>query len=487
MTPSKQLEDFAISSAVVVSLAGLADPPVTNGCLDSDPRWQAVHRILSSESFAKSARLSSFLSYVAERTLLGREDEVTEQQIGVHVFGRPSDYNPGEDNIVRQTARQLRQRLALYYQEEGQDERLHILIPRGGYTTQFHAPASAQVASEPKDSLPAVDDGISSQVDRALGESLELNTSSETETLQHTSRPRANLFRIRWLNLCVGMLLGGMLMAAGYMLWQRQFNPPSASDALWKTLFHRDKKTIIVLGDAGLNMYSNVARREVGIEDYAQQDYQHTPEAAVPAGDTWAPFAARRYIAYSDLTFVTQLLASAQTDVKQLDLRFARDIHISDLESGNAILVGGPNYNPWVRAFDKRIDLQMKYDGERNTLVVTNRAPAAGESASYTWSQSDPSRTGYALICLTDNIQSTGKVLLVEGTTMGGVQTATDFLFNPASINPIIQRARTEKGGISNFDLLLETTFYPGGTLQAKVVVLHIHSQDQGKSLQAQR
>jgi hypothetical protein len=67
------------------------------------------------------------------------------------------------------------------------------------------------------------------------------------------------------------------------------------------------------------------------------------------------------------------------------------------------------------------------------------------------------------------------------------VQTATDFLFNPASIDPIIQRAKNGHGGISNFDLLLETTFYPGGTLQAKVVVLHIHSQEQGKSSQVQR
>ncbi len=485
-----------MKSAAVVSLAGLADPPVTNGCLDSDPRWHAVHRILSSESFAKSARLSSFLSYVAERTLLGRKDEVTEQQIGVHVFGRPTNYNPGEDNIVRQTARQLRQRLALYYQEEGQDERVHILIPRGGYTTQFHSPASTQLASESKDSFPIVEDGISSHhVDHALAEGLEFNTSTETDTLPHTPRPRASLLRVRWLNLCLGMLLGGMLMTGGYMLWQRQQNPPSASDRLWKTLFHKDTKTLIVLGDAGLNMYSNVAHREVGIEDYAQQDYQHTPEASVPPGDTWAPFAARRYIAFSDLTFVTQLLSSAQTDVKQLDVRFARDIHMGDLETGNAILVGGPNYNPWIRAFDKRVDLQMKYDGERNTLVVTNRAPSAGESASYTWSQTDPSRTGYALICFTDNIQSTGKALLVEGTTMGGVETATDFLFNPASIDPIIERAKTRQGGISNFDLLgisnfdllLETTLYPGGTLQAKVVVLHVHSPGQGKLSQVRR
>jgi len=83
--------------------------------LEMDPRWLSVQRLINTESLAKATRLSSFLQYIVERFLRGRTEEITEQQIGVHVFGRPTDYNPGDDNIVRQTARQLRQRLALYY------------------------------------------------------------------------------------------------------------------------------------------------------------------------------------------------------------------------------------------------------------------------------------------------------------------------------------------------------------------------------------
>jgi hypothetical protein len=114
-----------------------ADPSNQHVDLDGDTRWQLAQRIATSKSFAKSGFLLKFLLYVCERELTGRADEISEQQIGVHVFGRRPDYNPGEDNIVRSYARQLRQRLDLYFEEDGQQEKLRITIPRGGYVPVF--------------------------------------------------------------------------------------------------------------------------------------------------------------------------------------------------------------------------------------------------------------------------------------------------------------------------------------------------------------
>ena len=122
--------------------------------LAKDERWQAVRRIVVSASFAKSSRLSSFLLYVSEKTLLNCTDEITEQQIGVNVFGRSTDYNPGDDNIVRGVARQLRQRLALYYQEEGALDAWRISIPRGGYVAVFERYESPGRSLEEPESQP---------------------------------------------------------------------------------------------------------------------------------------------------------------------------------------------------------------------------------------------------------------------------------------------------------------------------------------------
>jgi hypothetical protein len=96
--------------------------------LADDPRWIAAEHAAGSQNFSRSGRLSAFLLHVVRCAIEGRTDELTEQQIGVQVFSRAPGYNPGEDNIVRTTARQLRQRLALYYQEEGFTESLRIQV-----------------------------------------------------------------------------------------------------------------------------------------------------------------------------------------------------------------------------------------------------------------------------------------------------------------------------------------------------------------------
>ena len=67
--------------------------------LASDPRWQLGQRIVASRSFAKSALLSRFLLYVCEREITGKTGEISEHQIGVHVFGRRPGLTTPEKTI----------------------------------------------------------------------------------------------------------------------------------------------------------------------------------------------------------------------------------------------------------------------------------------------------------------------------------------------------------------------------------------------------
>src|SRR6201993_5386575 len=125
--------------------------------LAADPRWQMAQRIVASRSFAKSALLSRFLLYVCEREITGRTSEISEHQIGVRVFGRRPGYSPGEDNIVRNYARQLRQRLQQYFQEEGKHEELRLNIPRGKYVPIFssdHFPGWLRAPEQENDDEP---------------------------------------------------------------------------------------------------------------------------------------------------------------------------------------------------------------------------------------------------------------------------------------------------------------------------------------------
>ena len=76
-----------------------------------DPRWHLVQRIVVSRSMGRSPLLSEFLLYICDRHLRDQSAELTEQRIGVHVFGRSEGYNSNDDNIVRNYARTLRKRV----------------------------------------------------------------------------------------------------------------------------------------------------------------------------------------------------------------------------------------------------------------------------------------------------------------------------------------------------------------------------------------
>jgi hypothetical protein len=435
--------------------------------IETDPRWLSVVRLTHAESFAKASRLSSFLLYVVERFLQGRIEEITEQQIGVHVFGRPAGYNPGDDNIVRQTARQLRQRLALYYQEEGRSEPIQVIIPRGGYVPHFQE--TSELAPPPE--------LLSAEL--ATGSAAVADPGNLPEEIFATPLNAAGWWSQKIKSAALvgcGLLLGLALALVADRAKDLLLHPPTQSDKLWSVLFTSKQRTIVVPGDAGVNMYGNLARTQVDIWEYGSGSYLSKPDAQTPAGFNWAPFAARRYTTISDLKFVSTLLQIPNVDRSRMELRFARDLTAEDLKQSNVILIGSSNYDPWIQIFDKNQNFNMVYNGTENSISILNRSPLKGEQASYTWSEMDPQRTGYAIISLTDNLGSTGKVLLVEGTTMGGIDAATDFLFHSPQMNTIVRDAIGKNQKPSNFELLLMTTIYMGGSMKAKVIGERIHS-----------
>jgi TolB-like protein len=92
-----------------------------------------LERVLASPGFARNERLSRFLRLVVERHLEGRDAELKESLLAIEVFGRPPDYDPKQDPIVRTEASRLRARLSEYYLGEGKSDALVIELPKGGY------------------------------------------------------------------------------------------------------------------------------------------------------------------------------------------------------------------------------------------------------------------------------------------------------------------------------------------------------------------
>jgi adenylate cyclase len=104
-----------------------------------DESMAQLERMLASDVFAGSTRLSRFLRYVAEQSLAGESQRLKEYTIGVEVFDRDQHYDPRVDSIVRVEAGRLRTKLEQYYQGPGRDDAIVIRLQKGGYVPAFEA------------------------------------------------------------------------------------------------------------------------------------------------------------------------------------------------------------------------------------------------------------------------------------------------------------------------------------------------------------
>lgn len=114
----------------------------------------ALDRVLNSDVFRSAPQLSAFLSFIVERAIDGRSAELKGYTVAVEAFGRPPDFDPQSDPIVRVEAGRLRKALNQYYSGEGRGESVCITIPVGAYVPEFafdhlrEVPAAEQVLVE---------------------------------------------------------------------------------------------------------------------------------------------------------------------------------------------------------------------------------------------------------------------------------------------------------------------------------------------------
>lgn len=102
----------------------------------------ALTRVLTSRTFARSERLRAFLKFIVEMEQLGLGHQLKGYTIGIDVFCRGEGFDPGTDPLVRVQAGKLRKLLNQFYADEGIDEPLRIRIPLGGYVPVYEEASS---------------------------------------------------------------------------------------------------------------------------------------------------------------------------------------------------------------------------------------------------------------------------------------------------------------------------------------------------------
>jgi TolB-like protein/Flp pilus assembly protein TadD len=94
---------------------------------------EQLDRILNSGPFVQSRRRQRFLEYIVNETLAGRGERLKGYNIALEVFDRPESFDPAIDPLVRIEAARLRDKLREYYESEGQNDPIRIILPKGAY------------------------------------------------------------------------------------------------------------------------------------------------------------------------------------------------------------------------------------------------------------------------------------------------------------------------------------------------------------------
>ena len=419
-----------------------------------DARWLLVQRIVASKSFAKSYFLTSFLLYVSDRQLRGKADEITEYQIGVRAFGRPENYNPGVDNIVRNYARILRKRLEEYFEEEGKDEPVRITIPRGGYVPVFYCYEQEEtllLASEPSldaDERPVLEDQVV----------LSLPTTVAPRLIK---RP-----------IPITLLLLAAVLTTGYV-GLRWFNRIQLTPyhQFWSQVFDHNRETLIVPADSGFGILQNLTAHNIHLGDYVTGTYlSDTKLAPGINARNWNDLRTQRYTSVVDLNIALSLSHVPELIPERFAIRYARDLRMEDLKHSNAILLGSVHSNPWGELFQKQLNFALDYHPEVDDSFVINRHPLPGENPIYKNVWDDDSHLTYTVLAFIPSLDGVGHVILLEGLNMAGTQAAADFLLNRQAMAPILRKAQRVDGAIQPFEILLETSSIGANAPQARVV-----------------
>lgn len=296
---------------------------------------QALDSILASKTFDRSEQLRSFLRYVCEQTFAGAASQITEYSIGVHALGRPADFAPAEDSIVRNRAYALRKKLEEFYESEGATEPVRIELPKGSYCPQF---------------------------------SLSANAAPVAPTAPPAGLPSAASKPARW-PVAVAFAAGTLIGALGLAGWQRDRiipAPPPVIRTLWNSFVEPGAETLLCVStppSVFLRAYPaenppvpGVYPIDANLKEWWRL---HRPEGQQGVLQAVPNFNSPLWGDSAGATHISRMLAGYGI---RTELVAERLIKLPALRNRNVVFLGSPEYSPAVTQLLRGLPFQIQYD-----------------------------------------------------------------------------------------------------------------------------
>ncbi len=374
----------------------------------------ALEAILTSETFARSEQLRSFLRYVCEKTLDGHGRDINEYAVAVDALGRPADFSPAVDSSVRSRAYELRQKLQRYYESEQPDAPVRIELPKGSYTPRFVAWSGA-----------------------------------EARPASAESPARDRLVRILAASLAASLLLVAALLTL-IARGATPGHPAPAIQAAWGPLAEGGSEVLISVGTT-LHM---IVRPYMNIIAEGQTKYPAPPELypyfrqhrPLPEGLELFMQPVDNSVQFGHTVSAINLATSLRSMGLSYQILPERSVPVAALRNRNAFIIGDPQNSNLAAQRLEKTPLTLEFDSTVEDLVIRERdgrkrkwVPRRGPDKRYA--------VAYGLISvLREPGDASGRrrVVVLSGITSVGTHGAAEFFCSAESLGRLLGRLRAE-------------------------------------------
>jgi hypothetical protein len=388
-----------------------------------------LERLLESPPFRTSRRCSDFLRHVVEESCEGRHDQLKERTLGVTVFEREADYDTNQDPVVRNTAGQVRKRLAQYYCEPGRDREVRIDLPPGSYVPEIYLPESPTVTPPPAP--------------------MELRASSGK--------------RLPLIGVIAALVLATGLLAVFWSQWRSR----STLELFWAPLVEHSGPVVLVVGQG--HAYKLAGDLDKLFDEPSGLSSEQLGRT-IPLRDIIPAF--ERYVGLTDVQALIRLSGLFSKFNKPIELRGGRTTSLADLRGKLVVLVGAFN-NSWTLSLTGEQRFYFELDAPNNLEIVRDRLRPENRS----WRVSREAsvaqlRTDYAIVSRVFNPTTEKAIVVAAGIRGGGTAAAGEFLTNPAYLAQALKNA-PRGWADKNVQFVLATPMFAGTPGPPSVVAAH--------------
>ncbi|MGH9354212.1 MAG: hypothetical protein ACRD2G_18950, partial [Terriglobia bacterium] len=400
----------------------------------------------------------------------GDIENVKEYSVATEALGRPLNFNPKADNIVRVQVQRLRTKLHEYYCHEGSADPVRIVIPVGHYAPQYRPP---------------------SDFDRTGGDA------GAAET------PRYKVWRVRaprtWKILAAASVILNLALALAVFEASRRVpsgrslqDPLSSSLAfLWGPFVNQNSSPPLIV-------YSNPSflRSEQG--DLYR--FSHTSTIGLSEGtrvsnlagfERTSPIPPHLGVLYyhDAYTGIGEVVAAAKISrllsIHGVNFSIQRSdtVSIDNIRASNVIFLGSTMEDRVLGELPLKTQLVfVNGKGTRRSLapVIRDLSPSEGQLTTYTEQRNPATGTlegEYALISLLPGIDPSRRMMVLEGISTLGTEAAAEFAVSPESMRSVAALMDASRGSAARspyFQALLRVVIRSGAVAQISCISARI-------------